>query len=303
MPQLQAPRRAAPLLRNCRREVARAVRVTRGAYARRMGGWEEVARGIHRRRYDPMDISVVAIDGPDGITVVDSRSTPAEAREIIADIEREFARPIAALIVTHAHFDHTFGNEVFAEAGIPIYGHQLVAAHHAEFESLRAEVASGDVVLTAPTHPINLRTIIAPGGRDIELIPLGPGHTDTDVAILVPDTRVWILGDIIEESGALMYGTGCFPLDWPGVLTNLADEIRPTDRIVPGHGRIVDREFVLAQRDTLAAVAASVRTGWADGVSASDAVARHPLGDAWPAGMLEPAFIRGYEKLNRETAK
>jgi glyoxylase-like metal-dependent hydrolase (beta-lactamase superfamily II) len=274
-----------------------------------MSEWVAVAEGVFLRRYDPMDISITVICGSDGVIVVDTRSSPAEAREIVADVATEFGLPIRAVINSHAHFDHTFGNQVFAALdGVPIYGHHLVAKHFRDFEAPRLQRQQADpssepgrdwssVRLTPPTRTIAERTRITVSGRDMELIPLAPGHTDTDLAIFIPGQRVWILGDIVEESGPPMFGSGCFPLGWPGVLAGLLAEIQPDDVVVPGHGAIVTRSFVAAQFAQLSETSEFIRTSWARNGSIDEALATAPSQLPWPSPVLRSALETGYAQL------
>ncbi|MBK4346750.1 MBL fold metallo-hydrolase [Lacisediminihabitans changchengi] len=274
--------------------------------------WTEIADGVSQRRYDPEDVSIVAIVGTSGVSVIDTRNNPAEGEEMIADVEHEFGLPIVAVINTHAHYDHTFGNQVFAARGIPIYGHYRIAAHHADYEAPRVAAAQADparepgqswadVVLTAPTVLISEPSTVDLGGRAVELIPIDPGHTDTDIAVFVPDVRVWALGDVIEQSGPPMFGSGSFPLLWPDAVARLLDSISSSDPIIPGHGTVVDRDFVERQIDQLAAVAHAIRSRHAAGLSVAAAVAEGGL-ELWPAWMLESAFARGYAQLDAQTS-
>ncbi|MGH3705614.1 MAG: MBL fold metallo-hydrolase, partial [Agromyces sp.] len=204
-----------------------------------MEAWRTVARGVHQRRYDPFDISIVVIEGSDGLLLVDTRVQPSEAEELADDIAARFDRPVHWVVNTHAHFDHTFGNQVFGPGtatDAAIYGHANIVAHFDEFEGPRLEAWRADpsrepdrqwddVVLTPPTHPLVEPHVLNLGDRLVELRPQPPAHTDTDLVLFVPDERVWILGDLIEESGPVMYGSGSYPLDWPGVLVDLAADM------------------------------------------------------------------------------
>lgn len=271
--------------------------------------WLEVGRGVFQRRYDPMDVSVIVVVGPAGLTVVDTRNNPAEADELIRDVAVRFELPIAAVVNTHAHYDHTFGNQSFAALpSVPIYGHHLIPRHYAEYEGprLAAQQADpsrepdkrwADVVLTAPGELVAEPTAVAVGGRTIELIPLEPGHTDTDLAVLVPDCRVWLLGDIIEQSGPPMFGSGSYPLGWPVVLAGLLGAIRSDDLIVPGHGAVVNRDFVVRQMAALKKVADTIRSSVSAGTSLDDLPEGHELFGLWPKSMLESAFARGAVQL------
>ncbi|NQX27373.1 MBL fold metallo-hydrolase [Microbacteriaceae bacterium VKM Ac-2854] len=270
-------------------------------------GWIEVARGVYHRRYEPVDVSVGVILGPQGVVVVDTRNNPREGREILADVARDFDEPVRAVINTHAHYDHTFGNAAFV--GLPIFGHALTAAHYGVYEAPRlARVQAdpglepdkdwADVELIPPTELVDTEVTIAPAGREIRLIPLPPGHTDTDLAVLVPDARVWFLGDVIEESGPPMFGSGSFPLDWPDVLAGLGARIRAGDVVVPGHGAAVDRSFVLRQAEALRTVAAHIRSAYGAGDAIEAALEGHGL--PWPTEFLRSALERGFAQLDAD---
>ncbi|MCS5732810.1 MBL fold metallo-hydrolase [Herbiconiux daphne] len=275
--------------------------------------WLPVADGVFQRRYDPLDVSVVAIVGDTGVTVVDTRNNPAEADEIVADVLSAFAAPIVAVINTHAHYDHTFGNQRFVRApgfaGVPIYGHQLIPRHYERFEAPRLEAAQADparepgkrwadVQLTPPTELIGGPVTIHPGGREIELVPIAPGHTDTDLAIFVPDAATWLLGDVIEQSGPPMFGSGSYPLGWPDALDELLERIDPGAVIVPGHGSPVDRAFVVRQSAQLRAVAELIRASHAAATPVADVVVPAALAELWPDGFMRSALEAGYAQLD-----
>src|SRR5690349_2347621 len=123
-------------------------RERRGAasYARPVGptaanqpgqGWAEVADGVFQRRYDPLDVSVCVVRGGDELLLVDTRSSHRQADQIRDDLQVFGAATIRAVVNTHAHFDHSFGNGRFgpdSDLDLPIYGHRLVAAHHDRYE-------------------------------------------------------------------------------------------------------------------------------------------------------------------------
>ncbi len=276
-----------------------------------MATWTTVAHGIHQRRGGPFDLSVVVVEGDDGLLVVDSGADPVEGAEILADVTARFARPVVALVNTHAHFDHTFGNQVFGPGSATdaaIHGHAAIARHFERYEGPR--VASWredhalepdrrweDLRLVPPTHPIATATTLDLGDRLVELRPQSPAHTDTDLVLLLPEERVWVVGDLIEESGPPMYGSGCYPLDWPGVLDALGDELEAGDLVVPGHGSVVRREFVARQADELRVIANRFVDAHDAGLGAAEALAAHA---EWPVPVegLVGAIERAYAALD-----
>lgn len=276
-----------------------------------MATWTTVARGVHQRRGGPFDLSVVVVEGDHGLLVVDSGADPDEGEEILADLRTRFDRPVVALVNTHAHFDHTFGNQAFGPGSVTdaaIHGHAGIARHFERYEgprlaAWRANPARepgrrwSDVRLVPPTHPVDEATTLDLGGRVVELRPQPRAHTDTDLVVLLPVERVWIVGDLVEESGPPMYGSGCFPLDWPRVLESLVAELRQGDLVVPGHGRVVDRAFVARQAAELATIAERFVAAHHAGLGAAEALAAH---DRWPVpvdGLVE-AVERAYAALD-----
>jgi len=263
--------------------------------------WIEAAPGIFHRRYEPVDVSVVAIVGPSGVVIVDTRNNAAEGDEILRDAASAFPVPVVAAVNTHAHYDHTFGNQAFAKQGIPIYGHARIPAHFVAHEAPRLEAVQADpglepdkqwqsVKLTPPTILIGSEQRLELGGRAVELIPLAPGHTDTDLAVKIPDARTWLLGDVIEESGAPMFGSGSFPLTWAASLEELLERILPGDTIIPGHGSPVDRAFVAEQARLLAGVAVMILDARAARTAIEDIVPPAELAAYWPDWMLRSAL-------------
>jgi glyoxylase-like metal-dependent hydrolase (beta-lactamase superfamily II) len=276
-----------------------------------MGDWNGIAPGVHQYRSAPSDLSVVVIEGADELLVVDTGADPVEGEAILAEIRSRFGRPPSRVVNTHAHFDHTFGNQVFApgsESDAAIHGHAGVGRHFERYEAPRLAAwledpsrepgrRWDDVRLTPPTNPVDRTSRLDLGGRSIELRPQPAAHTDTDLVVFLPAERVWIVGDLIEQSGPPMYGSGSYPLSWPAVLDALADEMLPGDAVVPGHGRVVDRAFVRRQAVDLRVVADRILEAHARGLDAAAALAAH---DHWPVPVdgLTGAVERGYAALD-----
>ena len=110
----------------------------------------------------------------------------------------------------------------------------------------------------------------------------GLGHTDADIVVEVPDAGVLFLGDLVEESAPPAFGDA-YPLEWPATL----GRIELTDTMVPGHGDMVDRPFVLGQLEDLEAVARLAREVF-DGRDPASAAAEGP----YPAKVMRTAFDR-----------
>ena len=98
-----------------------------------------MAGGVFVRHYRPMAITICVVQGRNGLLLVDTRASPAEAAELRTDLQ-ELGAPLRWVVNTHAHFDHTFGNQHFgpgSAANLPLYGHQRLPAHLDEYERPR----------------------------------------------------------------------------------------------------------------------------------------------------------------------
>src|SRR5213079_1279159 len=73
---------------------------------------------------------------------------------------------------------------------------------------------------------------IVRGGREMRLLFLGRGHTDTDVVVFLPKERIVCTGDLMES--VVSYMGDSFPDDWIATLEKL--KALDFDTVMPGHG-------------------------------------------------------------------
>jgi glyoxylase-like metal-dependent hydrolase (beta-lactamase superfamily II) len=167
----------------------------------------EVADRVWVARQEWYDLNVCLVRGSDGLLVVDTQASAAAARRIVEDVRALGVGEVTAIVNTHEHFDHTFGNGAFRAA----------------------------------------------------------------------------------------YGEDCHPLDWPGTLDVVLNLVGHDTVVVPGHGALVDRDFVEQQRQDIAIVAQTVRDLAAAGVPVDRALDE----GEWPLERtaLTHAVTRGYAHL------
>ena len=273
-----------------------------------MTDFVEVADRVWVARYEWADANVTAIGSSRGLVVVDTHGSTAAGRAVIDDVRRLGAGAVAAVVNTHWHWDHAFGNAAFREQDpeVPIHAHEDAArmlADKGEYmkerfaeseDPHRDEVAATDLVI--PDQTFSSTRSLDLGDRLVELVFPGRGHTDGDILVRVPDVDVVLGGDLIEESAKPWIGLDSFPLEWHASLDVMLSLVTPETRVVPGHGVTVDRGFVETQRDELAVIGETVRRLAADGVPLEQAVAE---GD-WPweaDDRIANACRRGYEQL------
>jgi glyoxylase-like metal-dependent hydrolase (beta-lactamase superfamily II) len=260
----------------------------------------EIAAGVHVLRHPVLDVNATLIVGGESALVVDTLSTSAQAEELLAAVHRVTAHPVAVLN-THHHFDHCFGNDVFAAAGAPIWGHEDAAALIAPplLDAAAAHCPDLDFAGVGPTAPDRLLSTAATvelGDRAVRLRHFGRGHSIGDVVAVVTDADVVVAGDLVEQGGPPQFDDA-YPLDWPGTVAALLASLSPHSQVVPGHGAVVDARFVAAQQAQLAKLARLIRQGDADGAPAERVAERSPF----PAGVSLAAVRRGYAQLHPDS--
>ena len=262
--------------------------------------WREVADRVLVRRFLDFNVSVGLIVGEDLSLVVDTRGSERQARELMDEI-RWISGTRLAVVNTHHHYDHTFGNFPFLPADI--WGHERCATRLRE-DSRTAQLALAAAMpelsqeytetrITPPTKTFRESVKLDLGGRTIELKHLGRGHTDNDVVAIVPDVHVVFAGDLVEQGGPPSFEDS-YPMDWPGTLGRMIDFA--DGAVVPGHGEVVGRSFVEGQLADVSAIAQLARRVRFDGGSVNDALPLAPF----PMLIARTALVRAFAQLSGE---
>jgi glyoxylase-like metal-dependent hydrolase (beta-lactamase superfamily II) len=224
--------------------------------------WERLADGAHRCRLPFLDVTIGLVHGRTGVLLIDTGTTLAEADALKADVLDITGRDVTHIVLTHNHFDHILGSSVFEAADV--YCAPEVAATIAErTEHLHADAvrhgADPDAVqravaaLRMPEHPIRDADLDL-GDRSVTVIHPGRGHTDHDLIVVVaePDKTIVFCGDLVEESGDPVIDDDSHAAAWPATLDRVLDLGGREATYVPGHGAVVDADFVERQRQWLA---------------------------------------------------
>jgi len=235
--------------------------------------WREIAPGVLVRRHRVLDLNVTLVLGDERCLLVDTHSHAGYATVLIGAIRQVTSLPLT-VFNTHAHFDHCFGNGTFAteQPDLEIWAHYRCRDRllH-EGDAIRQEASRWlldaqqpedaqavlHVNVLAPNLVFDQDVMLDLGGRLVTMHHPGPGHTDHDAVLEVPDVGVTIVGDLVEE-GAPPDFADSSPLEWPRTLRLLLPRLRSL--VVPGHGDIVDPQYVHEQAMDLEQVADLARS-------------------------------------------
>jgi len=207
------------------------------------------------------DGNTIVLDAPEGLIVFDTGRHPEHAQKIL-DYAKVRHRPIAAIVNSHWHLDHTTGNwdirQVYPH--VAIYASNAIEGALATF--LKDSRADTDKMLADPKtpaaardqlmrgravidHPDRIRPnhIVAKSGRmsiagrrlDVHLAKFAA--TEGDVWIYDPRTKTAIVGDLVVDIVPFM-DTAC-PDGWSKALGEVAKV--PFTTLIPGHGPVMTR--------------------------------------------------------------
>jgi glyoxylase-like metal-dependent hydrolase (beta-lactamase superfamily II) len=225
--------------------------------------WEQLTDSVHRCRLPFLDVTVGLVQGRTGLLLVDTGSTLTEAQAIDADVQQIAGRRVTHVVLTHKHFDHVLGSGFFAEAEIycapQVLDYLTTATDQLRGDALRYGADAGEIdraiaALRPPQHAID-NAVVDLGNRRVTIAYVGRGHTDADLVVVVPgddgERVVVFSGDLIEESGDPAIDADSDVVAWPDTLDRLLAIGGPDAIYMPGHGSVVDADFVRRQRDWL----------------------------------------------------
>ncbi|MGI9357362.1 MAG: quinoprotein relay system zinc metallohydrolase 1 [Rhizobiaceae bacterium] len=144
-------------------------------------------------------VNCILIETATGIIIVDTGVSLRYGQALAKVAAGLSGLGVAAVINTHHHPDHWFGNQVFADR--PIYalaGTKKLAEDEGDAFSDNMYRLLGDWMrgteTTPPTHVLASSSIIV-GGREFTVYPL-KGHTGADLALLDKKTGILVAGDL-----------------------------------------------------------------------------------------------------------
>lgn len=99
--------------------------------------------------------------------------------------------------------------------------------------------AAADFRPLPPTRTVTDRLTITLGGRQVDIIHPGRGHTRGDLVVYLPQERILAAGDLVMWPVPFV-GSTSFPAEFATTMASLR-ALHPA-RVVPGHGRVLHGE-------------------------------------------------------------
>ena len=244
------------------------------------------------------------LTGPQGVISIDSCATQRRTQAYLDAIAAVTPAPVRAVVNTHHHGDHTFGNCLFPAAAI-------IAHENARTEAIAFGPPRdlpfwdgpdwGDLTLDPPFVTFADQVTVHAGDLRAQVRYVGTAaHTTNDSIVWLPERSVLFCGDLIFNGGTPFLLMGSVA----GAIEVLENVVRPLGArtIVPGHGPVFESsEPIDATLDYLRFVTDVAARGRHAGLSPLDAARETSLGRfaAWPdAERIVGNLHRAYAELD-----
>jgi glyoxylase-like metal-dependent hydrolase (beta-lactamase superfamily II) len=195
----------------------------------------ELAEGVYTYEYavagDVVTTVSMFVITDEGVLVADGQGNPAETERLLAAIAQIGDLPVTHVVICSDHGDHTGGNVAFP-------GDTEFLGHPAAQTALQITAMRPDRDLDAPpvmlaTRLIHEREVLSLGGKKIEIIFFGRGHTAGDLAVHLPEDRILFMSEAYNDRVFPLMRSG-YPSEWVDVL-DMAQDV-DVDTYVAGHG-------------------------------------------------------------------
>jgi glyoxylase-like metal-dependent hydrolase (beta-lactamase superfamily II) len=216
----------------------------------------------------------------DGVLLIDTRTHPHEAKDLLDRIRKVTDKPVKWVINSHFHGDHNFGNTVFKETGAVFVAQEETARlmEHLYPKEMARRIGSfksrgldpNEVKLVLPDLTFDSEAVIRLGGREVRLNYYGPGQQAGDTFVTFPHARMLFTpGAFARHSMPNMAFTTSVE-NWINLLHRVA--AMDIDKILPAHGDVATRADVEELGAMLADEYATVKDAVAKGISVDEAI-------------------------------
>jgi cyclase len=203
-----------------------------------------------------------------GVVVVDTKL--AGWGQVILDrIKTVTNKPVAMIINTHTHGDHTGSNEFF---GTTV---DSIVQENTKANMEKMDAFKGDKAKFLPKRTYKDKMTLGKGKDEIDLYYFGPGHTNGDTFVVFPALRTMHAGDMFpwKDAPFIDRNNGGSGVEWPKTLGKVLSSVKNVETVIGGHQPVAAwkdlQQFQQFTGDLLAQSEAAMKAG----KSVDDAVA------------------------------
>jgi glyoxylase-like metal-dependent hydrolase (beta-lactamase superfamily II) len=186
------------------------------------GVWR-IVEGVEQSGGVNLEVNIYLVEGRDKALLIDTGFGTAD----LAGCVRDLTRRSLTVLNTHAHRDHSGGNDMFPE----------ICAHHEEIGALRELSPEPALRPVRGGHTFDL------GGRTLEVVE-APGHTKGSIVLIDSVHKQLFAGDTCNVV-VWLFLKECLPLEaYLRTLEKLEGRNAEFDVIFAGHGEPLDKSFL-----------------------------------------------------------
>lgn len=203
-----------------------------GAGKRPLFATKKIGDGVYHFRFGGTNAMFVVTD--EGVVVLDTINTKV-APIYLKEIRKITSKPIKFLVYSHPNTDHITGGEVFKREGA------VFIAPEAALDRLKM---LNDPEIISPDITFKDKMSLVVGGKKIELLHLGPSHTEGYTVMYLPQDKIITAIDIAYYRRLAFYFLPDFhPRAWLRTLREM--EKMDFNLAISGHGPLVNKaEFI-----------------------------------------------------------
>ena len=229
-----------------------------------------------------------------GVVMVDTK-VAGKGPEILEHLRTVTDKPIAMIINTHTHFDHTGANAEFGAV------ERIVTHENAKASLMKdscemvtnCDAFKGENAKFLPNTTFKSKTTLTVGQDEIDLHYFGSGHTDGDAWIVFPDIRIAVGGDLFGAKGMPYIDTsnGGTALAFGDTITNAAAGLKNiVDTVISGHVGAYPVNDVVRYAEFHKGVKAHVFAGMKAGKTAEEIASSYEV----PEGLSDFGFAQPF---------
>ena len=265
----------------------------RAAENQEMGKLEQVIPGHYVYSNGARLSGIIATN--DGVVVVDALSNEAMAKQERQLIANTIKQPVRYLVSSTFHGNYSLGNVAYQDA-VRI-GHEFYRADLMDMMKMDNTPPQQQAMIM-PHQTFRDRMTIYLGGKEIQILYLGKGHTRGDAIVFVPQDRIVYLSEVFFDGRFPFMNSGY--VEWIKTIDAVLN--LPADIFVPGQGPSNIASNPRGSRDALIK-ARAVLVDFRDNVQRE--IAKGSTEDQTAAAVLLPQYknMVGYDQQRATTVR
>ncbi len=195
----------------------------------------------------------VAIIGNKSILVYDAGPSRQFAEIFIKELRKYSKKPIKYLVISHRHFDHAYGIEVYIKNNATVFIDKteytylkkegpLINKLLIENLGFNEDNINFDNISDEKINFLDDSIEVNLGNRRVLIKNLGIAHTKGDLIAYDFNTNTYITGDVVFIGRAAAFSDANIPM-WIDVINNKLD--LSWDYLIPGHGSVIKKKLEL----------------------------------------------------------